>query len=336
MKSKISPTAIGMFIAGAIVIIFASVILFGSGKLFRHTKSYLMTFREPAANLDLGAPVKLMGVQIGQVKDVSVILGGTNDSLMINVVVEVDTQHLKQVARGFSMDLDDRKAFDRAVNEKGLCGRLDMLSFLSGQLYVSIDVYPGAQGFQLGEESSHGYWEIPTLPSSQREMMQSLITSLNHLAELDFNGLSIQLNGLMRELRAELAQLNLGEVNTNLLAVLTDTRKLVGNPMLLTTITNLDLTLVQLNELTSSLNQNVTPLLTNADTDLKKAGMALDEATATLRALRAQVQPGSALTRELINTLNQAEESLNALQQLAQELQRNPSALITGKQESQP
>jgi len=336
MKSKVSPTAIGIFIAGAIVIIFASVILFGSGKFFRHTKTFLLTFREPVTGLEVGAPVKLLGVSIGSVKDVSLGIGDTNNAVLINVLMEVDRQHLQDVVRGHALDLDSRPRFEKTVKELGLRGRLDVLSMLSGQLYIALDMYPDQPGFQLSQEDSHGHWEIPTLPSTKREMMQSLVTSLHNLTELDFKGLSAELKQLLTDLRTDLAQLNFGQINTNLVGVLGELKTFVANPALTSAITNLDRTLAQLDELGRSLNKNVNPLLVSADADLKKAGSALDEATQALRALKEQVQPGSDLTRQLIRTLDRVDETLNAVRQLAQELQRNPNSLITGKKESKP
>jgi len=336
MKSKVSPTAIGIFIAGAIVIIFASVILFGSGKFFRHTKAFMLTFREPVTGLEVGAPVKLLGVSIGTVKDVSVGIGNTNSAFLINVLIEVDREHLQDVVQGFALDLDNRPRFEKTVKDLGLRARLEVLSLLSGQLYIALDLYPDQPGFQLNQENNHGYWEIPTLPSTKREMMQSLVTSLNNLTELDFKGLSTELKGLLTDLRVDLAQLNFGQINTNLVGVLGEVKTFVGNPALSSAITNLDRTLAQLDELGQSLNKNVNPLLVSADADLKKAGSALDEATQALRALKEQVQPGSDLTRQLIHTMDRVDQTLNAVRQLAQELERNPSSLITGKKESKP
>jgi paraquat-inducible protein B len=336
MKSKVSPTAIGIFIAGAIVIIFASVILFGSGKFFRHTKTFMLTFREPVTGLEVGAPVKLLGVSIGSVKEVSVGVGNTNSAFLINVRIEVDREHLQDVVQGVALDLDNRPRFEKTVKDLGLRARLEVLSLLSGQLYIALDVYPGQPGFQLHQENTHGYWEIPTLPSTQREMMQSLVTSLHNLTELDFKGLSTELKGLLTDLRTDLAQLNFGEINTNLVGVLGELQTFVGNPALSSAITNLDRTLAQLDELGQSLNKNVNPLLVSADADLKKAGSALDEATQALRALKEQFQPGSDLTRQLIHTLDRVDQTLNAVRQLAQELERNPGSLISGKKESKP
>jgi len=336
MKSKVSPTAIGIFIAGAVVIIFASVILFGSGKLFRQTKTLLLTFREPVTGLELGAPVKLLGVNIGSVSDVSLGIGGTNDSILINVLIELDRKQIKDVFRNDAVHLDDRNLYETTIQEKGLRGRLDVLSMLSGQLYIALDFYPGKPGFQLSQEDQHGYWEIPTLPSTKREMMQSLVTSLQNMTELDFKGMSTELKGLLVDLRQDLARINIGQINTNLVQILDEAKSLLGNPELTTAITNLNQTLGQLDQLAGKLNQKINPLLVDVDADLKKAGAMLDEGIQALRNLKMQVEPNGTLSRELVRTLEDASSALNALRQLAGQIERNPSSLITGKKESNP
>jgi len=275
-------------------------------------------------------------VSIGTVKEVSVGVGNTNSAFLINVRIEVDREHLQDVVQGVALDLDNRPRFEKTVKDLGLRARLEVLSLLSGQLYIALDVYPDQPGFQLNQEGIHGHWEIPTLPSTQREMMQSLVTSLHHLTEMDFKGLSTELKGLLTELRTGVAQLNFGQINTNLVGVLGELRAFVGNPALASAMTNLDRTLTHVEELGRNLNKNLNPLLLSADADLKKAGTALDEATQALRALKEQVKPGSDLTRQLIGTLDRVDETLNAIRQLAQEIQRNPSSLITGKKESKP
>ena len=205
MKSKFNPTSIGVFIVGAIVVIFASVILFGGGRFFRSTKTYLLTFREPVTGLEVGAPVKLLGVTIGTVKDVGITAGPANQSLMINVLVEVDRKHLRELVRGSVLDLDSRPRFERMVDERGLRGRLDVLSLLSGQLYIALDFDPGQPGFQLPQKDARGYWEIPTLPSTRRELLDSVVTSLHNLTELDIKGLSTEMKALLADLRKDLA-----------------------------------------------------------------------------------------------------------------------------------
>jgi len=337
MKSKISPTAIGVFIAGAIVILFGSVLLFGSGKLFKDTKVYLLTFNEPVAGLDVGAPVKLVGVSVGTVKQVDVTVGhGSNTSLLVNVVIEVDRKRIKDVFGNYVLHLDDRAQFDKAVVQEGLRGRLDVLSLLSGQLYVALDMYPGKPGFQLGEEEDHGYWEIPTLPSEKRELVQSLLASLDNLSQTDLAGAVEDLKGLVSDLRRDLDSLQLEQTGSNLVDTLAEARALVGNPQLKAAITNLNSALAQIDTLGRNINPRINPLLEKASADLQKAGTLFENASRTLDQLGAQVQPDSTLLRELVRTLDEAGSSLRALRELAEQIERNPSSLITGKKESTP
>jgi paraquat-inducible protein B len=333
MKSKISPTAIGVFIAGAIVIIFASVLLFGSGKLFKHTKDYLLTFQEPTTGLDVGAPVKLIGVSIGTVKQVTVAVGGANDTLMVNVVIEVDRDRIEGLFGRRVLHLDDHALFEKSVKEQGLRGRLDILSFLSGQLFVSLDMYPDQPGFQLGQEEVDGLWEIPTLPSQKRELMQSLLVSLDNLQQTDLKGAVEELKALLVDVRTDLAGLQLQQTGTNLAGAMASIKDLVGDPQLKSSITNLNSTLAQLDELAKNVNPKINPLLEELSADLKKAGSLFEQANRTFGHLQSQLEPDSALMIELVRTLEEAGTTLNALRQLASELERNPSSLITGKKE---
>ena len=336
-KPKINPAAVGLFIAGATVILFASIVLFGSGRFFRKTKEFLLTFREPVTGLDVGAPVKLMGVTVGDVKDIEIEAGqGSTNALMISVVIEIDQERSQAEFRGYPLNLDDRVWFDRAVRERGLRGQLEVQSLLSGQLYIGLDMFPDKGGFRLGPEKAHGYWEIPTLPSTKRQLMQSVLTSLGHFAEFDFKGTSEQLKGLLTELRSELDQMQLGKLTTNLSETLENVQVLLTNPELRNAVTNLNGALVQFQDLGRNLNDKLNPLLAEASTNLNKAGTAFDEATKTLRQLQAQVNPDSTLSRELVRALEETSNALNALRQLAQEIQQNPSSLITGKKESKP
>jgi len=337
MKTKTNPAAIGIFIAGAIVILFASLVVFGSGRLFRQTKDLLLTFREPVTGLDVGAPVKLMGVNIGSVKEIQIGVGDeTNGVFMINVVIEIDLKNVQASFGTYRIDLDDRKRFEKLTQESGLRGQLDVLSLLSGQLYIALDMFPGQKGFQLHPERQRGLWEIPTLPSTKRQMMRSLVTSLENFTKFDVQGTSDQIKGLLADLRSDLAAMQLHRVGTNLADTVVELRDLLGDPKLRSAITNLDLALAQIQELGGNLNSQINPLLAEAKTDLKKAGATLDEAAETLRQLQAQLAPDSTLGRELVRTLDEASTSLSALRQLVQQIERNPSSLITGKKQSTP
>lgn len=336
MKTKPNPAAIGMFITGAAVIIVLSVLLFSSGRLFRSTKSYLLTFQEPVTGLDAGAPVKMLGVTIGEVSEVWLGVNPTNQSPMINVVIDVDRQTAETKTKDYHYDLDDRANFERSVRERGLRGQLATLSLLSGRLYIALEHRPDETGFQLNREAEHGYWEIPTVPSATREMMMSVTTTLDNLAQLDLRGISEELKGLLNDIRESLAEIEFGKVNNRLVSSLDEVDSLLSDPNLKSALTNLNLTLKNAGEVTGKLNREVNPLLTDIRSGVTQAGEALEEATAALDGLNRQIQPGSPLSDELLTTLERAGRAIDAIRELAQELQRNPNSIITGKPTQKP
>jgi paraquat-inducible protein B len=121
------------------------------------------------------------------------------------------------------------------------------------------------------------------------------------------------------------------KVGEGLVGTIDKAETLLGDPALRSAVSNLNQTLVQVEELAGKLNTEANPLLASAADDLKKVGVALDEATEALTALKSQFEPNSTLSRELVSTLDQAGQALEALRELAQQIQRDPSSLITGK-----
>ena len=68
MNKKISPTLIGAFVIGAVALLVIAVIVFGSGRLFRQTREFVLYFDNSVNGLRVGAPVKFKGVEVGSVK----------------------------------------------------------------------------------------------------------------------------------------------------------------------------------------------------------------------------------------------------------------------------
>jgi paraquat-inducible protein B len=260
----------------------------------------------------------------------------TNGVLLINVVIQVDLESAQASFGSYELDLDDRIQFEKLTQNLGLRGQLDVQSLVSGQLYVSLDIQSGREGFQLNREQETDLWEIPTIPSTKQKLMQSLVTSLENLTQFDVKGTSEKLQGLLDDLRGDLKALKLEQTGPDLNATVAELKRLVSNPELHTAITNLNITLNQMNELSGKLNGRIDPILTAAEASLSKAGTTIDEAAETLRQVQAQLGPNSTLGLELVRTLEEASLTLNSLRQLAQEIQRNPSSLITGKKETTP
>ena len=72
--SKVDPAIIGAFVVSAIAILVGAVLVLGSGKLFRHTHTFVLFFKTDVEGLRIGAPVKFKGVRVGVVKQIVLAL----------------------------------------------------------------------------------------------------------------------------------------------------------------------------------------------------------------------------------------------------------------------
>src|SRR5207248_3289906 len=124
---------------------------------------FILVFRGNVNGLRVGAPVKIKGVTIGSVTDIQLQLNlgmrsiayGTG-GIRIPVLIEIDENRVT----GFAITRDVRDAV-----QEGLRAQLAMESFVTGILYIDLDMHPGApQNYEMPPHSEPQ--EIPTLKTT--------------------------------------------------------------------------------------------------------------------------------------------------------------------------
>jgi paraquat-inducible protein B len=158
MSRKVNKTVIGVFVIGALVLLTIGIVVFGSGALFKRTNKFILYFDGSVKGLSIGAPVMFRGVSIGTVKDISLIYDSKVGTIMLPVIVEIEQGRIKG-APSFGELGGDKKMI-----ELGLRGKLEVQSFLTGQLMISFDFYPDKPAELRGILKA--YPELPTLPIS--------------------------------------------------------------------------------------------------------------------------------------------------------------------------
>lgn len=86
MSEKTKPFWVGIFFIAGTVIVIGALIWLGASNWFRETYSYVTYFDYTVQGLNLDAPVKFRGVQVGRVTGIEVAADGQ----LIEVVMEID------------------------------------------------------------------------------------------------------------------------------------------------------------------------------------------------------------------------------------------------------
>ncbi len=323
MNKKIRPTLIGAFVVGALTLVVVAVLMFGSGRLFRHSKEFILYFDSSINGLRVGAPVKLRGVEIGSVKNILLQFEPDMNIKRIPVIIKIDAEKITK--RGGQGDfLDDPEAFKTAIDH-GLRGQLQTESFLTGLLYIGLDLVPNnPPNFVQPPDTSQPYQEIPTIPTAFEKAQDAAARIMDNLAEIDIKKL---IGSMQRTVDGINATVNSPALKASLQA-LEKTMPKVDEAIatVRNALTNID---GNIKELSGNLQQ------TSADarTALKEAGEAMKETEVTLSSIRDLIDPDSPTFYELTRSLREVSAAARSLRQMANYLERNPRALVFGKPE---
>ncbi|MFC2094158.1 MlaD family protein, partial [Bacteroidota bacterium] len=122
---------IGAFIVGAVALVIIVFLVFGSGKLFTTTYEYVIYFRGSVNGLDLGAPVKLRGVTVGSVSQITPLYYPNGD-FAVEVKIKTEKGIIKTVGT-LQEDVVQQKEVEHAI-ENGFRAQLNTSSFVTGKL----------------------------------------------------------------------------------------------------------------------------------------------------------------------------------------------------------
>jgi paraquat-inducible protein B len=332
MSQKISPTLIGAFVIGALAVLIIAVIAFGSGRLFRQTRDFVLYFDSSVNGLRIAAPVKFKGVEIGSVKDIRLQLEKGAQVNKIPVIVEIDLEKL--TSRGASgVVAKDVTSFHEAVIKMGLRGQLLTESLVTGLLYVGLDFFPNTPIRLVQQTGGHyQYPEIPTTPTTLEQAQDAVTRIINKLEEIDFKG-----------------------VTKSLTETVDGVNQLVNSPdlkaslrALQQTMPKVDEALLSVRKLTTTMDSSVAALTGNLEQTsdaareaMQQAAIAIKQTDGALKAAEAAMinvngvmDQDSPTFYEFRKSMREVSAAARSLRLLSGYIERNPRALIFGKPEN--
>ena len=320
MKTS-NPTVLGLFLVIGLALGIAGVLIFSSGTLFHPMQKEILYFDGSLKGLNPGAPVKFRGVTIGKVDQILIRHNQASEDYAMPVIIAVDKK-LAQSKSDETLQIGNHTSLEQNIH-RGFRGRLDAESLVTGVLYVSLDMLPDASP-PVFHQIKPEYMEIPTIPSQ----VQQLLANLEHF---DLPGISAKVNALLSRLDTGLGNLDFVQINTGMTNLLGAANQLLATPELTNVVVSLRTTLNRAEALLARIDGHVDPLANNLTNTLFEAQKTLAEVRRAARNLSDLLGPDSSFSPDLTQALEQLSNAGRAVADLAEFLQRNPNALLTGR-----
>lgn len=332
MSKKASSTLIGLFTLIGLIIAGSAVVMLGAGKYFEKSHKILLYFDKSVNGLQVGSDVRFGGVRIGRVSSISVIIDTKANRKIIPVIVELTEKELTNIAGGGEgkLDFSSKRGVELAVKQ-GLRAGMKQQSLVTGQLYVEFDIISGEKGFVYDSKENEIYPVIPTVATEMDELISGISDGLKKINDLDLGGLITEMRDVLENLNTKIADVNLTEINENLTAITRDVRDITGDDKLANSLENLDAALVEFRELSGKANKNIDPILAEIKTLTESTRESMKKMEASAEQLSKVTDPRSPLLLDFQNMLHDAETSTRQLRELTNDLKRNPSSLLRGK-----
>ncbi len=305
MSKKANPTLIGAFVLGAIAITIFAVYFFAKQTLFTKIDKYILYFPQSIDGLDVGSPVKFKGVEIGWVDNI--FLQFEDDSTDVPVIINVPRKKAVDI-KTISSILLNRELFLKEI-DRGLRGSLDLQSFLTGKYFIELNYFPDEPAVFLG--NSPPYIEIPTVLSSYEKMWIAIKDTFQKISEIDFKDLTDHIKSVAQKLDGKLDELNFKEINDKLISAMESFRNMSSN-----------------------IDKHIDPLSTDLKQTLSNASKAFESLKQAATSVNNLVSPDAPYGGQLNSTLEEISKASHSIRSLADFLERNPNALLTGRKMS--
>jgi len=336
MARRVSSTSIGAFVLASLGLAVIVAVVLGSGTLFTHPRYYICMFQGNLNGLKVGAAVKVKGVQIGTVEKIGLrltpgegVLRQVRSSQMsLPVIFQLDEKEFKRKgATGAALEPEEFQG----LIQQGLRAQLNMESLLTGLLYIDLAFHPEQPAHFYIKPGSGPFPEIPTIPTDMEQIREDATRALAKVEKIDFNKLvdSITDAGISVSQLAGDPQLR---------KTIESIDEIVADPSIRQAINKAQVTLDDVNKAVVAANDTIdrtAPKIDALIASLQKSSSdlqaALVQARSTMASAQVVISPGSPVVYKLDSTLDNLADASRSIHDLADYLQRNPSALIRGK-----
>ena len=259
------------------------------------TDPYLVHFDGSVRGLSVGAPVEFKGIKIGHVSDIAVKLDLKTLEIKIPVLLDLQPERVSTITVIEAHQAKEKHMVMKQLIKRGLRAQLETGSLLTGQLFVSLEMYPDLPRKSLIMTGK--YPEIPTVPATMDQLRRTVT-----------------------DIMAEIRRLPLDKIAEEILETVEGANHLVNSPEAQEAVHNLNAALGNVEKLTEGMDQRIDRLSFSVEKTLAKVRAALEVA-----------DPNSPAAVNLVNALDELAAAARSIRVLADYLEQHPEALVKGK-----
>lgn len=277
-----------------------------------------MHFEGSVQGLQVGAPVKLKGVVLGEIADIELYFEKDNQTVITAVTADLIMERINTMSGGISNHF-----LNDAINN-GLRAQLNYQSLLTGLLYVELDFYPDTPLRLYDFQDAH--IEIPTRATSLEEITRSI-------QELDLKGLVDNLNNLTTQLGTLVSDGNIQQTvdNFNRVALSIERTSNTLNSELTGLSTQVQGTLNEMDVLLKELNEHAPELAQSFQNSLDELNRGLESFSEATDSIKDMTSEDSPLVNQLYDTLLDISRSAQSFRSMSETLDQQPEAILRGR-----
>ncbi|MCD8535054.1 MAG: MlaD family protein [Verrucomicrobia bacterium] len=318
MKKTSAYLVTGIFTLVGTALMIAAILLFGAGRVLEDRILMETYINESVQGLDVGSPVKFLGVQVGNVQDINF----TRNFYELNKLYEKRSEYVLVTfeLQPKAIGVDGRSELQEAIGkltQNGLRVRLASAN-LTGVAYLELDFMQGQQLDNLKVDWTPKHPYIPSTVSSISRLVTSVEGVFKKLESIDVSQIIVKLEKTLETLESKIGAIDTASISDNTNQLIVEIRE--TNQQIQTTLRNLPL-----DGLTTQAAETLLSIQNKMnDLDLSSIISSLDK---TLVELNGMV---SGNRQSLTATLNNFEVVSASLREISAQLKQNPSNLIFG------
>lgn len=337
MSKPVNPMAIGSFVVGGIALLITALLVFGGGQFFKPRIHWVVYFNTSLNGLNVGAPVKVQGVQVGIVKEIKLQFDGKSQRLWKPVVLEIEPWRLAKLdGEPVSIPMSTGRHEEvRKLIETGLKARLEVQSILTGLLYVDLDFRPDQQQ-RLTGLNFEGLPEVPSVPPTVDEVMSTMEDVVKKIRNMPLDAMVNDIAATLADIRRLVGSDETRKSQVALTKALVDAQVILAElekqlPSLMKTMDqtsrDVGVTARETSGLVRELKGQTGPVMKAAEQTLLQASAALDSAKGAASNIADVTSSDSGLQDAVVELRNAAQSIRN----LTDYLERHPDAVLFGK-----